>query len=776
MPPFEKAEMPPRDAPQLTLAPLFIAWNAGCGRYPWRFADDGLSAAAALPFGECRLNLTPEDKTCRRVAVELRVAKAVRLHQLELRWSAPWPEPDRVYTPYLKNGRDRVIADQIFRSPAVFVEKDGRALALLPDLSTWPRGVKTYLDFLRHGPDDRPLLIYGLGHWQTSGHVFFKKTRARKPLPAGTVLRGACLLLALPADRIHGRIASFLWRRFARRDDAAPQVMPFARAELLVCRRILAPDLFHTLMLDDRPVGGMITQTLTARRRPRVMNARETDAYLRNQERLVKLLGLVQTTLFTNAAGNRLLTEILHTGCMKIVPMISFQCWFNQVRTALGVALHARRSQNAEAEKQAALTVELALAAPAEEGIFASVCLFPEGRIAWRRGTRAFALIDAYHLPDAAVTAFHLLEWDETVRRDKRIPARCRALSDFFLTHQEETGAFPAWIARQNGRWRVVEELAHSASTAAPLMLLARLQRRAPQARRAAAIRRALAFLEREVLPRDRWFDFELFHSCAGRPTGADGPDPETGVYPANTLSMYWAARACLDFHLAEGDAAVLALGRRILDRLSLFQQVVDHPRVSIDTFGGFAVMNADAEFNDARQGLFAPLYLDYYAATGQPELFERGVAALRASYTTMLAEEQRAVASGNLRHFREADRGAVLENYGHSGRDEMTNGYLSPDWGCGTALYASGLAFRNYGQVYLDLDREAVFGLDLCRARLDKVGRGTVRLSVRGEVGGSLEIVVRDSAHRLRRLWVNGRPAVRLERRVCRYLAELPS
>lgn len=758
------------DAPQPQLEPLFVAWDAESRRIPWRRLDDSATAVAELPFGVCRLSVAPEEMG-RRAVVELQVTEAVRLHQLELRWSAPWAAPERVYTPYLKNGKNRVFADQVFRSPAVFVEKNGWALALLPDLAHWPEGVKTYLDFSPRGDDGRPLLIYGLGHWRTTGHVFFQKSRARRPLKPGTVLTASCRLLSLPAQRMHGQVASYLWRQFARRGETAPQVLLFAEAEALVCRRILAPDLFRTFQADGRPVGGMITQTLTARRRPRVMNARETASYLRNQERLVKLLGLVQTTLFTNAAGNRLLTEILHAGWMKIVPMIFFQCWFNQVRTALGVALHARRSGDEAAAKQAALMVELALAAPAEDGIFASVCLFPENRVAWKRGTRAFALIDAYHLPDAAVTGFHLLEWHETVRRDERIINRCRALADFFLARQDEAGAFPAWMERHDGGWRVVDELARSAAAAAPAMLLARLQRLAPEPGRAAALRRALAFLEREVLPADRWFDFELFHSCAGRPTGADGPDPETGVYPANTLSMYWAARACLDFHLAQDDPQILALGRRILDRLSLYQQVYDHPRVSIDTFGGFAVMNADAEFNDARQGVFAPLYLDYYAATGEAELFERGVAALRAGYTTMLTPEQERVAPGNLRHYRESDRGAILENYGHSGRDEMTNGYLSPDWGCGTALYASGTTFSHYGQVYLDLDRQAAFGIDLCHARMESSARGIVRLAVEGEATDRLEIVVHDAAGRLRQLWVNGRRARRLPRGSDRYL-----
>jgi hypothetical protein len=57
--------------------------------------------------------------------------------------------------------------------------------------------------------------------------------------------------------------------------------------------------------------------------------------------------------------------------------------------------------------------------------------------------------------------------------------------------------------------------------------------------------------------------------------------------------------------------------------------------------------MNADGEWNDARQSLFAPLYLEYYAATGEREYFERGVAALRGLLRHALLPRERGGADG---------------------------------------------------------------------------------------------------------------------------------
>ena len=53
--------------------------------------------------------------------------------------------------------------------------------------------------------------------------------------------------------------------------------------------------------------------------------------------------------------------------------------------------------------------------------------------------------------------------------------------------------------------------------------------------------------------------------------------------------------------------------------------------------------MNADGEWNDARQSLFAPIYLEYYRETGLPEYFERGVSALRASFVMLVLPGERA-------------------------------------------------------------------------------------------------------------------------------------
>ena len=111
-----------------------------------------------------------------------------------------------------------------------------------------------------------------------------------------------------------------------------------------------------------------------------------------------------------------------------------------------------------------------------------------------------------------------------------------------------------------------------------------------------------------------------------------------------STLSIFWCAEAFLAGYRVLGDKHWLALGRRCLDELSLQQQGWNPPFIAARCHGGWGVMNADGEWNDARQSLFAPLYFEYYQVTGNRDYFERGVAAVRAAFAMMYCPENEQV------------------------------------------------------------------------------------------------------------------------------------
>ena len=183
------------------------------------------------------------------------------------------------------------------------------------------------------------------------------------------------------------------------------------------------------------------------------------------------------------------------------------------------------------------------------------------------------------------------------------------------------------------------------------------------------------------------------------------------GVHKQNTLSIFWCAEAFLQAWRATGKGIYLRLARRCIDELSLYQAVWDPPFLPAPAHGGFGVMNADSEWNDARQSLFAPLYLEVGSATGNPELTERGVSALRAAFSLLYCPENPAVARAyeqRFPFFGPESYGFMMENQGHS-MPEPIGTFTIYTWGNGSAL-ASAATVRDR---FPDVARSCGLGLE---------------------------------------------------------------
>jgi hypothetical protein len=99
--------------------------------------------------------------------------------------------------------------------------------------------------------------------------------------------------------------------------------------------------------------------------------------------------------------------------------------------------------------------------------------------------------------------------------------------------------------------------------------------------------------------------------------------------------------------------------------------------------------MNADCEWNDARQSLFAPLYLDLGTELGDRELVERGVSALRASFSMLYCPENAALARAYEKRFPffgPESYGFMMENQGHTPAQPVGT-FTIFTWGNGSAL-----------------------------------------------------------------------------------------
>ena len=148
-----------------------------------------------------------------------------------------------------------------------------------------------------------------------------------------------------------------------------------------------------------------------------------------------------------------------------------------------------------------------------------------------------------------------------------------------------------------------------------------------------ATARGIAGYLAESVVPNAKWTDFEVYFSCS--PKRLDFYDHRSGQWPQNTLCMHHAAAGLLGLFEATAERPYLQLAGRVMDRLSLYQQVWDPPWLGLDGFGGYGVMNTDGEWNDARQAQIAETHLDFGRVTEEAEHTERAIAAARAAFTT---------------------------------------------------------------------------------------------------------------------------------------------
>jgi hypothetical protein len=570
--------------------------------------------------------------------------------------------PDHVWVPHLAPEQGHVIGDAVFRSPAIVLSDASIALALVPDLDdvSVAHGWRAWMDY------DHPAstMTLAAGAYEETGHVFF----LRRPLPVGTAnvaLRLHVVTSCRTADREnpYGMAARWLWNRWGRpRLHAGPNAPSLHGLMDHVVRWAFASgwsdSVWQPIDLPDRTRAGAPVFIVDVTRHPSVPPERRRWREPRS---------------------------------------IWNQAWFSTQRCANGLLRFARQTASADLEERARQMTRVALAAPQEDGLFPSVLIKDESEDAggWRwsnsnRRPRAVSE-DACHLVDAAFTCRMLVEWHALTGEGQALHY-ARRFGERLARLQRPSGAFPGWVEPDG---RIASELAEGPESAVSVSLLFDLAAQTGESAggtpdwREMAVS-GLSFLE-SVARRGQWEDFETYYSCApwGAPELIGRRVARNGVFKQNTLSIFWCAEAFLRGWRATRKRRYLDLARRCVDELSLYQAVWDAPFLPAPTHGGFGVMNADAEWNDARQSLFAPLYLDLGREIADDELTERAVSALRASFSMLYCPENAALARAYEKRFPffgPESYGFMMENQGHD-RAEPIGTFTIFTWGNGSAL-----------------------------------------------------------------------------------------
>jgi len=371
-------------------------------------------------------------------------------------------------------------------------------------------------------------------------------------------------------------------------------------------------------------------------------------------------------------------------------PSVYLGAWFNSLRTAYGMALYARRTGKPELMNLAGQTLRMALQAPGAGGAFQCIAV-PRGdggAVNWAAGDGSGASTEHGFLGfDMSWTGYWMLRWRAAgLPGAERIVDRCARLAAFLIVRQQADGMLPTRFDQDGGVELGAAKIVQ-AETAPVVLFLLELYKASPHSEYLAAARKGLAFLDRDVIPGRKWYDFETFWSCSPRLIAFD---ERTRQWPANDLALIHATAAYLAAYQVTRERAYLDRGEALLDYLLLYQQSWTNPVLEDLTgpamlLGGFTTQNSDAEWSDARQTLAGNVLIDYYRATGNPEYLERGVEALRAQFPI-----------------------SPSENWAHGGYGPKA-GVSSFHWGSG-----SGMAGIEIDEEHL---RDAVFDVAAKRA-----------------------------------------------------------
>jgi hypothetical protein len=583
---------------------------------------------------------------------------------IELVLRHPLESPEHVWVPHLTPEDGNVIGDAVFRAPAILVADRTVALAFVPDLDDVRdvSGFRVWLDY------DHPkkTITLAAGDYRLDGHVFYVRERPRGQGQA-VRLRLHVLVSSEAGDlqNPYGMVARWMWSRWGR--------PAYERAGK---PRSLAPLMEHVVRwaFTSEGWGESVWQ--------QVQKGRGAPVFI------------VDVTRHPSVP--------MEKRQWREPRSIWNQAWFSTQRCANGLLRYARQTKNLGLEDRTREMTELALSAPQKNGLFPAV-LTTEGAEtdAWRWANSnrrpPSATEDACHVVDAAFTCRMLLEW-HALTGDARALEYVQRFAERLRALQRPSGAFPGWVEADG---TVPSELAEGPESAVAASLLFELARISSSSLDAALA--ALPFLER-VTHEGRWEDFETYYSCA--PWGAGDQIGKrvarNGVFKQNTLSIAWCTDAFLRGWRATRDSRWLRLARRCIAELSLYQAVWDPPFLSAPAHGGFGVMNADSEWNDARQSLFAPLYLDLGRETGDAELTERGVSAMRASFSMLYCPENAALArayEARFPFFGPETYGFMMENQGHGGAD-LIGTFTIFSWGNGSALAAAATVRDRFPEV----------------------------------------------------------------------------
>jgi hypothetical protein len=630
---------------------------------------------------------------------------------------------DYTHAPCMKREAANVIGDRVFHSPATVLQSGPLLAALVPDLDILkthlvyapearpidgprqfrilqPRETITMpvildLDF-QSGLTTYPVFSFGFADYLTQQHMYWRHDNANgafvRTLSTNQLRYGFDLFVSADATQGTGyqRVSQHLWARYGSHSvrQPKPQAMPFSEYAA-VCYP--AAFEYH----GDAP--------------------EDTKRYAERKAYDPQHSGPLPTWLEFEVEGKP-------AGGVRATPSqwyydIQFMGWWNNVHLAQGMSYWGRSRSDQSLIEKARRIISLAVSAPRNDGIFPAVYNYKDrswNGCYWKMDSAYDPAVlpkywdfssDYYQTCSAGKTAALLLRYHRHYEADERIIPYVTPYSEFIRTHLDSNGCLPAWFTRD---LQPVPYLRFNAEGGVHIWFLTELFSVTQDSRCLATAQRMADFLIANILPQQRWYDFETFYSCASKPEATY--DERTGQWPRCTLSMIWAADGLTGLYEATGVKKYLRAAERVADYLCLYQSVWQPPFIiTAYAFGGFISQNSDAEWLDMRQCLCGEALVRLGIVAGRQDFLERGVAALRSAFSVI--NHPRHIANG-IFPTPSYPLGITAENIDHEGLPQLPLRSGS-DWGEGGALASAAEVLRQLGGAYVDFSKNTAAGVD---------------------------------------------------------------
>jgi hypothetical protein len=602
--------------------------------------------------------------------------------------------PEFHWSPHLTPTDEHIIAQHVFRSPALIVASKEQQLSIIPDIDLLNEEVPVdwYMDL--NAIDNK--LTLGLSKSEVKEHVLYTR-KSGAVYPPGKVEFGFYIMMEDKPDALFNPwrdILSFFWERWGR---------PLHELGEPLHNKNLEPYIKHTYNWAFNNWKKSVWQEFN-------LNGKKVGAP-------VFIVNVTRSPNFSGEPKNREFISIWN------------QAWFSSLRSAQGLYRYAKRENDKQLEDYAMMTKELALSFPQRKGFFYSV-IAPEterveknGQVydlakGWdeyyfgnsnRNPYTGDARKSPFHILDMSFTAFQMLTWYDEMEKDKRLLDYATLYADALIKIQDEEGFFPGWLSIDS--LKPLLHLNQSPETSMSVTFLLKLYEVTGEEQYLQPALKAMQAVIDNIIPVGRWEDFETYWSCSRY--GADNLVNEkverNNMYKQNNFSMYWTAEALLSCYEVTGKKKYLENGQRTLDEMLMTQASWQPPYMYVNTLGGFGVMNADGEWNDSRQSLFSELIVKYGKELDNPAYIQRGLAALRASFVMMYCPENPKTKEQWEKRwdfFGKEDYGFMMENYGHGGTSSATGVGIGEftiyDWGNGAAAEAYNRMLDHYGKEFM--------------------------------------------------------------------------